>query len=839
MAQKLVGQDYTTPDLHAKVTGRAKYAEDYRAEGMLFTKLLVSPMPHARVSHFDAARAMALPGVKGLLTPDDLPGNQAGATLGEGVQSLSQGERGALTWEPVYQGEPIVAICAVDENTAAAAIELLDVEFEPLPFNVDPVESLRPGSANARTEGNTWMRPEPPPQAEGAAAGRGGGRGGFVRPEIAELKWTEEDFANAANGLLPTGKATDEWSYGDLDDAFSKADLVLEETMVTQSTGHQPLETRTAMAYWQNGKVYLHGSTQSTVQTVGSFARWTGVEPENVVMISEYTGGGFGSKIPGANSMAIPALLSKKVNAPVMMRITREDEHFIGRARSGVTGRVRAGFRKDGKLLALDVYSVGDNGPYDAQGDYRSVGNIASLAYQPDAMRWRGITVLTNTPPRTSQRAPGGMQAIGIMEPVIAKAAKQLGIDQVEMRLINAPEGKAKYGPPNPAGRQGYVTSSFIKDALRQGRELFRWDERKAASGQRNGTKARGLGVAVSTFSGGSIGFDGLLIVKPDGRLQVQSGIGNLGTESVIDVHRVAAEILNMPWEKVDVVFGNTEKNLPWTCISAGSQTAHAMTRAAHAAATDAKQKLQEIAAKDLGGRPEDYDVDNERVFRKGGGRGLTFAQAAERAIALGGKYDGHELPENINGFTKTSATALAGQGLMGVAKDAYPRDGSSMSFVAGFAEVEVDVETGQLHILDYLAVGDVGRVLHPKVLGGQLLGGSMLGIGHAVTQRWAYDQHYGAALARRFYQNRPPTILDAPQKMAWAAVDKPDPETPTGVRGVGEPPVGAGYAAVMNAILDAVGYETFRRSPVTADVLLNALENGGTRTHEPLTSHI
>jgi CO/xanthine dehydrogenase Mo-binding subunit len=286
-------------------------------------------------------------------------------------------------------------------------------------------------------------------------------------------------------------------------------------------------------------------------------------------------------------------------------------------------------------------------------------------------------------------------------------------------------------------------------------------------------------------------------------------------------------------------VFGNTGKNLPWTCISAGSQTAHAMTRAAHAAANDAKRKLQELAARDLGGRPEDYDVDNERVFRRGGGRSLTFAQAAQRAIALGGTFDGHELPEDINQFTRTSATALAGQGLMGVAKDAYPRDGSSMSFVAGFAEVEVDVETGQLQILDYLAVGDVGRVLHPRVLGGQLLGGSMLGIGHAVTQRWAYDQHYGAALARRFYQNRPPTILDAPRNMAWAAVDKPDPETPTGVRGVGEPPVGAGYGAVINAVLDAVGYETFRRSPVTADILLNALENGGTRTHEPLTSHI
>jgi xanthine dehydrogenase molybdenum-binding subunit len=840
VATKLVGEDYTTPDLHAKVTGRAKYAEDYRAEGMLFTKLLVSPMPHAKVTRLDTSKALALPGVKAIITAEDLPGGAAGATLGEGVQALSQGERGALTMEPVYQGEPILAVAAVDELTAAEAIELIDIELQPLPFAVDPIETLRPGSPNARTEGNTWERPAPP--AGGTArgrGGRGGGRGGFTPPQIAEVKWTEEDFANAKNGLMPTGHATDEWSYGDVDAAFKQADLVLDETFLSQSTGHQPLETRTAMAYWQNGKLYLHGSTQSTVQTIRSVARWVGIEPENVVIISEYTGGGFGSKIPGAISMQIPAILSKKLNVPVMMRIAREDEHFIGRARSGVQGRVKAGFRKDGKLLALDFFAVGDNGPYDAQGDYRSTGNIASLAYQPTAMRWRGITVLTNTPPRTSQRGPGGMQAIGIMEPIIAKAAKQLGVDQVQMRLINAPEGKAHYGPMNPAGQQGYVTSCFLKEALQKGRELFKWDERKGQSGQRTGSKVRGLGVAVSTFSGGSIGFDGLMIIRPDGRLQIQSGIGNHGTESVIDVHRVAAEILDFPWEKVDIVWGNTEKDLPWTCISAGSQTAHAMTRAAHAAANDAKRKLQEIAAKDLGGKPEDYEVAKERVSRKGGGRGLTFAQAAQRAIALGGAYDGHELPKDINGQTKGAATALAGQGLMGVAKDAYPRDGSSMSFVAGFAEVEVDLETGAHQILDYLAVGDVGTVLHPKALGGQMLGGSMLGIGHAVTQRWAYDQHYGAALAKRFYQNRPPTILDAPQNMAWSAVDLPDPETPTGVRGVGEPPVGAGYGAVMNAILDAVGYDAFRRSPAASDALLNAIENGGVRLSEPLTTNI
>jgi CO/xanthine dehydrogenase Mo-binding subunit len=428
------------------------------------------------------------------------------------------------------------------------------------------------------------------------------------------------------------------------------------------------------------------------------------------------------------------------------------------------------------------------------------------------------------------------MQGITVMEPILSKAARKLGIDQVAIRTLNAPEGKAKFGPASPRGQQAFITSSFVKQALDRGAQAFNWDTRKAESGKRAGSKVRGVGVAVSCYTGGSIGFDGLCVIKPDGRLYVQSGIGNLGTESVFDCHRVTAELLDIPWDKVEVTWGNTGKNLPWSCISGGSQTTHAMTRAAHAAGSDAVKKLQDLASKTFGGRPENYKVAGERVT--GNGRSMTLAQAAQKAIELGGTYDGHEVPNDINRFTKASAAALAGQGLMGVARDNYPHDGATHSFVAAFAEVEVDVETGKYHILDYLAVGDVGTVLHPHSLGGQLLGRSMLGIGHAIGQKDVYDQHYGLPLATRFYQNRPPTILDAPQKMAWDAVDIPDPETPVGSKGIGEPPVGAGCCAVLNALSAAIGDEVYRRAPVTADVILTALE-AGHPMHERLTSHI
>ena len=181
MAEKLVGQNYTPPDQIAKVTGRARYAEDFRADGMLFTKLLLSPMPHARVRGVDAAAALAMPGVKAILRADDLP-------------DLGGAER-ALTNEPLYAGEPILAVAASDELTAAEAVERIDVDLEPLPFVTDSLDSLRPDGPNARLEGNAWGPPVP-----GAGAA------------LQTIKWTPEDFDDEESGRLPLGQALEEWA---------------------------------------------------------------------------------------------------------------------------------------------------------------------------------------------------------------------------------------------------------------------------------------------------------------------------------------------------------------------------------------------------------------------------------------------------------------------------------------------------------------------------------------------------------------------------------------------------------------------------------------------------
>jgi len=578
---RLLGQDHTPPDLYAKITGRAKYAEDFRAEGMLFAKLLLSPMPHCRVRNIDASAALAMDGVEGILTADDLP--NIPDPPGEAP----------LTNHPVYEGEPILAVAAVDEETAARAIEAIEVDLEPLPFVIDPLESLRPGGPNARPEGNTFQ-----------------GR------DIGEIKWPEEVFFEAeADGTFPMGEVTDEWEFGDLETGFQEADYVIEKPLFHQTVTHHPMEPRTAFAYWQNGRCYLHAGTQSNARTHAAVASALELDQEDLVYISEYCGGGFGSKIYGSYIFQVPALFSRKLNGrPVMLRVTRAEETYYGRARPGFQGYARMGFRNDGRVTALDLFLIQENGPYGRQGDYFMAGNAASLMYQPEAMRWRGIAVMTNTPPKAAQRGPGGAQITALLEPLMDQAAWELGLDRLEMRKLNAPDHEGTVGPA-----RGGITSSYSKEVFDLAREHFDWEEKLAMSGQRNGSKVTGVGLGFSPFVAGSSGYDGLWLIRPDGRLYIHQGIGNLGTHSIFDTARPAVEILRFPWENVEVLWGSTERNHPWSSSQSGSQTTHAHTRANHAAVMDIMQKLREVAAAELGGSPDSYEIEGGRVFQRGG----------------------------------------------------------------------------------------------------------------------------------------------------------------------------------------------------------------------------
>jgi CO/xanthine dehydrogenase Mo-binding subunit len=799
MAYDLIGKDFVPADVHGKVTGKAKYAEDFRAEGMAFCRLMLSPMPHARVRNIDAAEALAMDGVYGVLTADEVPAQPA---PGDQI----------LTNEPLFVGQPILAVAARDEVTAQDAIDKIKLDLEELPFTVDPLESLYPGGPNARLDGNVIDNRLTGP------------------PTLKAQKWTAADFARAAEGELPMGEPVLEWSYGDVDAGFASAALVLDETFVTAGMSHHSMEPRSAMAYWENGKCFVYGSTQSQSFVVPGLAGYIGIDQQDLVYIAETCGGGFGSKGSAYPVMSIPAHMSKKIGKPVMLRISRAEEYFLGFARTGFQGRIRMGFDAAGRVTAADLYIIQENGPTTGFPDWPSSGDTVSILYQPPAMRFRGLAVMTNTPPRSAQRGPGHNQTVAVVEPLIDKAARALGIDRYEIRRINGPRMDAKLG-----AQQGPVTSCYLQEALEKGAAAFNWEQKKALSGQRNGSKVTGVGVGQAFHPAGFAGFDGLVRLTPEGKLHIHTGVGNLGTYSHTGTSRIAAEVLKCGWENCIVERGDTRRSLPWNIGQFGSNTSFTMARTNYAAAMDALAKLKEIAAMDLGGSPEDYDVGGERVFLKSDtSQGLTYAAAARRAIELGGKFDGHEPPADVNPMTAESARALAGTGLVGVAKDNLPITAQPAAFVAGFMQIELDVETGKFDIVDYVAVADCGTVIHPQGLATQVKGGAVMGIGLAALERHIYDPQNGLPGNVGLYQCKPASYLDVPSEMQSDAVDQPDPQSPLGTKGIGEPVMGAAAASLLCALSDAMGGHYFNRVPVTPDQIVNALA-GREQSHQPL----
>ena len=401
-----------------------------------------------------------MPGVKAILTADEVPGpkdqvNDAGQTIRANPRSEK-----ALTNEPLYQGEPVLAVAAIDELTAAEAIEKIKIEWEPLPFSVDPVASLLPGAMNPRVEGNVWIRPTPPVQGQPPGI-----------PEVQDLKWTEAEAEEYKAGRLPMGKDTDpSWSYGDLEAGFKKAALVLDETFVTPNTSHQCLEARTSMAYWQNGKLFIHLSTQSTMQTVMSVVRWLELQPENVVLIGEYCGGGYGAEGDG-NGHRHHSGASCQEDGHAGADAHQPRRRAFHRRRASRASRPHEGrvYQRRPHHGNRHVHG-GRRRAVRPGGDGNSASRFASLMFQPEAMRWRGVTAITNTPPRRAQSQPGGMQGIVLMEAVVDKGGTQArdrsGRDPEDQRA----GGQSAIRSAQCPGQPHHDDKLFPQRGARQGR---------------------------------------------------------------------------------------------------------------------------------------------------------------------------------------------------------------------------------------------------------------------------------------------------------------------------------------------------------------------------------
>ena len=391
-----------------------------------------------------------------------------------------------------------------------------------------------------------------------------------------------------------------------------------------QTTSHQPLEIADGDGLLAERQA-VSARLDAERGAHGRLGRGLGRhQAEELVLISEYTGGGFGSKIPGAQTMAIPALMSKKLNGrPVMMRISREEETYIGRTRPGYQGWIKMGFKKDGRVTAIDAFIVEDSGPYRRQGDHATSANIASLLYQAPNMRFRGISVATNTPPGVSQRAPGGLQARSCSSRCIDEAA-QASSASIRSRSARSTRPKGRRCSAScrrtrrPGRPRNKLTSCFVKECLDKGAEMFNWEERKKqqrpAQRQQADRRGRGSGAVHRRLDRRRRPLRHQArrqALHPPGHRQPRHALG--------DRHR--ARDRRECRHAVGEVRSGLGQHRQGRAVELdpGRQPDHATrTPARTTRGHGAKRKIQELAAEDMGGSPDDYDVGDERVFRKG-----------------------------------------------------------------------------------------------------------------------------------------------------------------------------------------------------------------------------
>jgi CO/xanthine dehydrogenase Mo-binding subunit len=418
------------------------------------------------------------------------------------------------------------------------------------------------------------------------------------------------------------------------------------------------------------------------------------------------------------------------------------------------------------------------------------------------------------------------------MAPLMDKAARELDIDRLEIRRINAVNNDTTvYENQEP------VTSAYMKEALDKGADMFAWAAKRDRP-KRNGNKVIGLGIGQGYHSAGTKGFDGLVRITPDGTIHLHSGVGNLGTYSYAATTRAAAEVLKCDWEDCVIARGSTEANLPWSSYQAGSVSIFTHTRANYVAALDAVEKMKQIAAESLGGSAVDYDIDGKQVFNiRNPRQAMSYGAVAARAVQLGGSFSGAVYPDDIHEVTKRSVENLAGSGLIGVAKDNLPQNGVIPGLACAFVEIELDLETGKYEILDYVGVAECGTVVHPQGLDAQMKGGAVWGMGMAGLERHVYDPQNGLPANTGYHQCRIPSYLDTPLHIRTAAVDLPDPQNPFGARGIGEPAMGCSVAALTSAISDALDGYVFGRTPISSDMIVNHVAGRG-QSFKPLQTN-
>lgn len=709
----VVGQRVPRIDALDKVTGRARYTSDLKLPGMLYGAFLRSPYAHARIKRIDSSKAEKLPGVKAVLTQAKLAGRVA--RIVDEAHGTSMDFQAFADRKVTYQGEKIAAVAAISREIAEEAAALIEVEYEVLPALVDPREAIK---ADA--------------------------------PRIHEA---DEPYRGADGTLLSNVLGSTDRVEGNVADGFAQSDYIFEDTYVIPRAHQSYIEPQVAIGdVAPDGRVTCWTSTQGIFSVRSNLARTLDIPEHKINVIGMTIGGGFGAKFGGVvDTYAV--MLSQATGHPVKVVYTREEEFLDGRPAPGLVMTIKTGVRKDGKILARQALALWDVG---VQGSGSWATGRVKGVYDIPNVELHGYDVATNKPPTGAYRAPGGPQASFASEAQLNKIAHALGIDPVELRLMNLREGP----------------EVDFKQTLRRVAEAAGWDQRTKGPNE-------GWGVAIGEWTNASGAAGALCSLQEDGSLKVFSGLMDItGTDTAMA--QIAAEVAGTTYDRVSVVRGDTD-SVPMVPGSGGSQITFSVGNAVKRAAQEVRERILEVASDMLEARPDDLVLRDNQVSVKGApDRVVTLAQVAKQA-------------------SRTTGGPITGKGT-------FAREPSATTIAAQVVKVEVDPETGKVWLRRVVGSLDCGKAINPMAVEGQMEGGAAQGLGWGLWEQMVYAPD-GRMLNPGFLDYHVPTALDLPD-IESVLVEVPTLHGPFGAKGVGEPPITPGIAAVQEAIYDAVGVE-------------------------------
>lgn len=756
----IVGKSIARIDAKAKVTGEQVYVNDVKLPGMLYGVIVRSPYAHARILEVETSEAEAVPGVRAVITSRDTPGIKFSF-----IPSLA--DKLPLESEKVrYVGDEVAAVAADTLEIAQKAAKLVKVRYQPLPAVFDPEEAMSPEA-----------------------------------PRIHENK--------ESNVVFEIHK-----EFGNKDAALKAVDYFFEDRFVTPRVCHCCMETRGCIAYFDRaGQLTVWSPTQAPHTLRQELSRVLGMDIGRIRVLRVSAGGAFGSRLVMDMKEPIAAILSQRTGRPVKIINTRGEEFTTAKTRYPYIIDLRTGVTRDGKIMSREARIIVDNGAYTDKGSatLNFAASFFIALYEVPYVKYDGYLVYTNNQFGTAFRGFGNPQIHFAIESQMDIIAEKLGLDPMELRLRNANQ------PNRRVSSGAQVTSCGLEACIRGAAELSNWESKRVETAKQDphSVKRRGIGMAVMTHSGGGSRYygynatDAFVKISDDAKVTVITPAVEIGQGAATAMAQIAAEVLGVNMDRI--VVENTDTNLtPYDLGAFGSRTTFVCGNAVRNAALDARREMAELAGELLGTEPELLSFKDERISARQGERWISFQEVVDYAYKRKGRP--------ISGRGRYDDPVATQVGLSEGTENHIP----TYAFACQVAEVEVDLETGEVRVLRMTAAHDTGTTINPAMASGQVEGGVVQGIGFALTER--YQARDGKMLNDNFLDYKLPRAGDSPP-VDVLLVESNDPEGPFGAKGIGEPGLVPTAAAIANAIYDAIGAR-FRHIPITPEDIVSSIRS-------------